>query len=312
MGSPPLEYAFRSRNDTGMLPSRVYYPFRGNDLVTAQFIKARAAWGFVVNPNTIIHRPSSHHAGQQFVWSSHTSAIPSALCSPPPAVALKSFKRSGSSSSQGGTYLGSPPADILHPLPFSSYPQHSSSAAMDIRRTYYDPNATAQSYSQPSHTLHSSQYQSAPSNHVVSHGHHHSAQMHSPQFVPTPSQAYQAYSHANTVTSTSHRPRSTVDPYYHMSPNAQHTSHSHSHSPPYPTRSAHPSSAPPSVPLVSGDRYPCELCDRTFTRSHDRRRHYETVHAPVPVVHRCRYCNKDFSRADSLKRHLDNGCEERR
>ena len=62
--------------------------------------------------------------------------------------------------------------------------------------------------------------------------------------------------------------------------------------------------------VAAGERYPCDLCDRSFTRLHDRRRHYETVHATSPVLHRCRYCRKEFVRADALKRHIDNGCDE--
>lgn len=108
--------------------------------------------------------------------------------------------------------------------------------------------------------------------------------------------------------------RSRTDPYYHMSPNAQQTSQATNS--PHPTTLSYPSPQLPNSPhshssIPSGDRYPCDLCDRTFTRSHDRRRHYETVHSTTPVLHKCRFCQKDFSRADSLKRHQDNGCDER-
>lgn len=137
-----------------------------------------------------------------------------------------------------------------------------------------------------------------------------------PQQFTTPSQTYhQNYSHSpSTASQGPAQRRPSMDPYYHMSPNPQHLSHAatshggrgsggvhsgsqHSHS------QSHSLSA-------SGERYPCELCERTFTRSHDRRRHYETVHAATPALHKCRYCQKDFSRADSLKRHVDNGCDE--
>ncbi|EIW83383.1 hypothetical protein CONPUDRAFT_164341 [Coniophora puteana RWD-64-598 SS2] len=72
-------------------------------------------------------------------------------------------------------------------------------------------------------------------------------------------------------------------------------------------------SSPPSMHMSGSaspttDRFQCELCERTFTRLHDRRRHYDTVHSQTPG-HRCR-CGKVFSRADSLKRHHDHGCEE--
>jgi len=86
---------------------------------------------------------------------------------------------------------------------------------------------------------------------------------------------------------------------------------------------------PTSATSPSGERFPCEDCGKTFSRSHDRKRHQETLHLPNSVSHRCRYCEKEFSRwvllcwiiirrnywlysvrADSLKRHLDNGCDE--
>ncbi|TFK70645.1 hypothetical protein BDN72DRAFT_530437 [Pluteus cervinus] len=70
------------------------------------------------------------------------------------------------------------------------------------------------------------------------------------------------------------------------------------------------SQSPTSASSPPGERFPCEKCGKTFSRSHDRKRHHETQHLPCPVVHRCRYCEKEFSRADSLKRHLDNGCDE--
>ncbi|KAF8740191.1 hypothetical protein AX14_008372 [Amanita brunnescens Koide BX004] len=65
-----------------------------------------------------------------------------------------------------------------------------------------------------------------------------------------------------------------------------------------------------SPTTANGERFPCEKCGKTFSRSHDRKRHHETQHLPTPVIHRCRYCEKEFSRSDSLKRHVDNGCDE--
>lgn len=55
------------------------------------------------------------------------------------------------------------------------------------------------------------------------------------------------------------------------------------------------------------ERFPCDKCDRSFSRSHDRKRHYESHHLQTP--HLCPTCGKDFSRSDSLKRHIDNGCD---
>jgi hypothetical protein len=83
-----------------------------------------------------------------------------------------------------------------------------------------------------------------------------------------------------------------------------------------------------SATSPTGERFPCEKCGKTFSRSHDRKRHHETQHLASPIIHRCRYCEKEFSRcdfspapnfgpcshffsrADSLKRHVDNGCDE--
>ncbi|KAI0929878.1 hypothetical protein AcV5_006725 [Taiwanofungus camphoratus] len=65
--------------------------------------------------------------------------------------------------------------------------------------------------------------------------------------------------------------------------------------------------APASSPSPGSERYACEKCDRTFSRLHDRKRHYESQH--MQTTHLCPHCGKDFSRSDSLKRHLDNGCD---
>jgi hypothetical protein len=203
--------------------------------------------------------------------------------------------------------IGNHSSSILHPAPFSNHPQHGSSPTTDTRRPYYPPPAN-----QPSTYFSSHQHSSAPGpQYTISHPQLDPqtvrAHAHTQQFIPTPTQTYQVYS--NTTTSNQ-RVRPTLEPYYHMSPNPQHTTQRSS--PPPAPHSAHTSTSPSSNPPLVVDRYPCDLCDRSFTRSHDRRRHYETVHAPTPVLHRCRYCGKDFSRADSLKRHVDNGCDEMR
>ncbi|EPT04654.1 hypothetical protein FOMPIDRAFT_110028 [Fomitopsis schrenkii] len=64
---------------------------------------------------------------------------------------------------------------------------------------------------------------------------------------------------------------------------------------------------PQSSPSPGVERYACDRCDRTFSRPHDRKRHYESQH--LQTSHACQFCRKEFSRADSLKRHLDNGCD---
>ncbi|KAF9227015.1 hypothetical protein BS17DRAFT_440508 [Gyrodon lividus] len=183
----------------------------------------------------------------------------------------------------------------------------SSQAVADDRRSYFaatsQGNALEQ-YATP-HSPPNSYTTSTPSGRMnpqsPQHVPHHTQQ----QFIPTPSQTYQVYS--STSSTSSPRPRASVEPYYHMSPNPQHVLHS-----PSPTHGGRPAhgSYPVNPLTATGDRYPCDICERTFTRLHDRRRHYETVHASSPVLHKCCYCRKDFSRADSLKRHLDNGCDE--
>lgn len=59
------------------------------------------------------------------------------------------------------------------------------------------------------------------------------------------------------------------------------------------------STTPMTASSPSGERFPCEKCGKTFSRSHDRKRHYETQHLPSPIIHRCMYCHKEFSRCDS-------------
>ncbi|KAG6873531.1 hypothetical protein C0995_014401 [Termitomyces sp. Mi166 len=160
------------------------------------------------------------------------------------------------------------------------------------------------------------------------------------QFIPTPSELY-AYS-PRQLSVASHSPPST-DPYSSAPYPPSHAFVSSSRSPEQrPSRIAtgRPGTSPGSpISSPSGERFPCEKCGKTFSRSHDRKRHHETQHLSSPVIHRCRYCEKEFSRyvkttgllssfsqstrhyilyspsvrirrADSLKRHLDNGCDE--
>ncbi|KAG2101300.1 uncharacterized protein F5147DRAFT_838995 [Suillus discolor] len=247
---------------------------------------------------------SAHHPRQSSSSSnSNTSAYPQQ------AQVLSGYPLDSTLSDGiiGNHHTGNP----LQPPPFSNHPQHGTSSAMDTRRSYYaPPSAPPPAPANQPNAYYASHHQpSAPSPQYAVHSHPHidpqtlHAHSASQHFIPTPSQTYQVYS--NTVPSNP-RSRSTVEPYYHMSPNPQHTTQGSS--PPAAPRPTHTS--PSANPALIGDRFPCELCDRSFTRSHDRRRHYETVHAATPVLHRCRYCGKDFSRADSLKRHIDNGCDE--
>lgn len=99
--------------------------------------------------------------------------------------------------------------------------------------------------------------------------HHTHAVHHETRYIPTPAQTMQSYQ-------TNHPSRSALTP-------------------------------PKSSPSPGVERYACDKCDRTFSRPHDRKRHYESQH--LQTSHSCQYCRKEFSRADSLKRHLDNGCD---
>ncbi|KIK09839.1 hypothetical protein K443DRAFT_671154 [Laccaria amethystina LaAM-08-1] len=140
-------------------------------------------------------------------------------------------------------------------------------------------------------------------------------------FIPTPSEiahSYSNYSHQMSI----HRSPTVPPPENYRSPSLDYhvsshipSHHPHSHRPRILTGrprtvSSAASTSPISASSPSGERFPCDKCGKTFSRSHDRKRHHETQHLTSPVIHRCRYCEKEFSRADSLKRHLDNGCDE--
>ncbi|KAF5355526.1 hypothetical protein D9758_006383 [Tetrapyrgos nigripes] len=127
---------------------------------------------------------------------------------------------------------------------------------------------------------------------------------HGDRFIPTPSEL--ASSHYNySGQQMSQSPSMYTTPGHHQ---RRHPSTSPIMTTRHSSRSGHSQSSP--VSPTASERYPCEICGKTFSRSHDRKRHHETQHIPSPVLHRCRYCRKEFSRADSLKRHLDNGCDE--
>lgn len=66
-------------------------------------------------------------------------------------------------------------------------------------------------------------------------------------------------------------------------------------------RTAVQNTTPPTI------RFQCDKCGSTFSRLHDRNRHYESTHSDNPPVHKCERCRKQFSRADAKKRHQDDG-----
>ncbi|CAA7261812.1 unnamed protein product [Cyclocybe aegerita] len=191
---------------------------------------------------------------------------------------------------------------------------------------YYNSHGlvgSSSSLSQSMYTAHTQQY---PSQYLPTSDQRSlplSANPHHPQFIPTPSEIASTYSSSYTHPITPHSPAIPEDPYstslldYPSPPHMVPSSHaSHGHRPSRivtgrpRTGSATASTSPTSASSPSGERFPCEKCGKTFSRSHDRKRHHETQHLASPVIHRCVYCQKEFSRADSLKRHLDNGCDE--
>ncbi|PFH49758.1 hypothetical protein AMATHDRAFT_4614 [Amanita thiersii Skay4041] len=139
---------------------------------------------------------------------------------------------------------------------------------------------------------------------------------HGAQFIPTPSELTQSYASYSRPVSSTHPPNHHPDQYatgheYAASrgslPHSVRVSTSSR-----PRTAAGTVSSPNSISSPTGERFPCEKCGKTFSRSHDRKRHHETQHLPSPVVHRCRYCEKEFSRQVKFHqaRHLDNGCDE--
>jgi hypothetical protein len=133
------------------------------------------------------------------------------------------------------------------------------------------------------------------------------------QFIPTPSQAMEYRQHADST--RRHRHSGSVSSL--LSPGYNAPSFTATQFPPvpasqhYPSQYASTSTASTNYASTSttGDRFICTQCDASFSRSHDRKRHYETQHLESPPVHRCQYCRREFTRGDSLKRHLDHGCD---
>lgn len=127
-------------------------------------------------------------------------------------------------------------------------------------------------------------------------------------FIPTPSEIYSSY----PPRQISVPPRSPSQAPYSIQYPPLDASLKDAKQHPGRISAGHPQTVASAASITSptGERFLCERCGKTFSRSHDRKRHYETQHLASPVIHRCRYCEKEFSRADSLKRHLDNGCDE--
>jgi hypothetical protein len=117
------------------------------------------------------------------------------------------------------------------------------------------------------------------------------------QFIPTPSEMANTYSNygmvprSPTLTGGERYSSPTAYPSHLMTANNVNT---HRHRPSTRPRSGTLGSSPTTSP--SGERFPCEKCGKTFSRSHDRKRHHETQHLATPIIHRCRWCEKEFSR----------------
>ncbi|KAG7098309.1 hypothetical protein E1B28_000270 [Marasmius oreades] len=197
-------------------------------------------------------------------------------------------------------YYLPPPASNPQGQPID--PRYRSSTPMAPQR--YPRTAADPRYSPPSELM-------SPASTSTNSGYYNSSQYPAPpsgdRFIPTPSDlAHSAHSYYPNQ-QTSQSPGMYSTPGHH--PSSRHTRNPSSSSPVLTGRPNNPSRSSSMAPATT-ERYPCDMCGKTFSRSHDRKRHHETQHTPCPVLHRCRYCRKEFSRADSLKRHLDNGCDE--
>jgi len=123
--------------------------------------------------------------------------------------------------------------------------------------------------------------------------------------IPSHFQYYRPIEHGQPIVPLQHHTHSTAPqgPYPNPSNQAQ-GSHPQNPNPANPSASVgYGSDSPPS----SSPAYPCGVCEATFTRSDNRKRHYGTQH--TTIEHVCPYCQKSYARRDSLKRHLDRPCD---
>jgi hypothetical protein len=124
--------------------------------------------------------------------------------------------------------------------------------------------------------------------------HHHSSSSRGGLDYTTSSSAYPAYGNPPSPT----HPRG-YTPYADPPPPPHHT---HTDSSRY-TSNTYSSAYSPSVPssqqgMASDkpERVTCEICGKTFSRAHDRKRHHESQHSSQNVSHKCLHCGKSFSR----------------
>lgn len=218
----------------------------------------------------------------------------------PPAGALAELLEATHSSS--AYYRSLTPSPVTNRYPNSG---RSNDSRYHSSQGYGSPTSSASlpMYGSQNHQY-PAQYMSTldQRSHPLSHAPHPTS-----QFIPTPSEmahSYSSYSHQ-----APHSPTIPEDPYSSSSlsyPSPPHIFPSsranHSHLPSRiatgrpRTGSAATSTSPTSTLSPSGERFPCEKCGKTFSRSHDRKRHNETQHTAMPIMHTCQFCQKEFSR----------------
>jgi len=120
------------------------------------------------------------------------------------------------------------------------------------------------------------------------------------QFIPTPSEMT---TYGNYATGPPRSPTAPPSARYSSTGSLNYSAHLVASTHGGPTRPRISTTRPRSGTLgsspgnsPSGERFPCEKCGKTFSRSHDRKRHHETQHLATPIIHRCRWCEKEFSR----------------
>ncbi|KAI9507472.1 hypothetical protein F5148DRAFT_1308196 [Russula earlei] len=206
--------------------------------------------------------------------------------------------------------MQSSPHDTSRNYPYQRH--HQTSLSSTHSHNYMDHNAMVASHPVASPSLPITQ-QSGSSMSQYSPQHyasdpHQSGVMLNPG-VPPHYQYYRPIEHGQPIVPSQHHSHSGVPQKPYPNP-ANQTQGSHAQ---YSNPANNPSSSvvygSPSPPSSSSSSSPhaCGVCGATFTRPHDRKRHYESQH--TTIEHVCQYCRKSYARVDSLKRHLDRPCD---
>ncbi|KAF8902907.1 hypothetical protein CPB84DRAFT_1678420 [Gymnopilus junonius] len=170
---------------------------------------------------------------------------------------------------------------------------------------YYNSQAFGGSSSSSSPSPYPAQSPQYASHYLPPSDHRSGSVDHTPQFIPTPSEiasSYSSYSHQMTSPQSPTIPEDGFPPDYpvppHMVPPSLGGGHRSSRIATGRPRtvSTVTSTSSASASSATGERFPCEKCGKTFSRSHDRKRHHETQHLATPIYHVCPYCSKEFSR----------------